>query len=153
MVLNNKNMHINSIIKKVEELRYKIEGIDDEKIKEIEKYYDVTLPLDYKFFLEKMGKTGDKFLRGEDCFYDRIFELREYANDLLADDNSQFKLKKEHFVFYSHQGYIFAFFDTSLIENSPIYYYFEGDLEPKIKYDSLASFLDDYLKNHLNIVK
>lgn len=146
-------MHINSIITRIEELGYKTEGIDNEKIKKIEKYYDVSLPLDYKIFLEKMGQSGDKFLRGEDCFYDRIFELREYANELLADDNSQFKFKKEHFVFYSHQGYIFAFFDTSLNENSPIYYYFEGNLEPKIKYDSLASFLEDYLNNHLKIAK
>ncbi|MEO6175600.1 MAG: SMI1/KNR4 family protein [Flavobacterium circumlabens] len=146
-------MNINKTLRKVEELGYKIEGLDNEKIRAIEKYYDVCLPLDYKLFLEKMGKTGDKFLRGEDCFYDRILELREYANDLLADDNSQFKLKKEHFVFYSHQGYIFAFFDTSIEENPPIYYYFEGDLEPKIKYDSLSSFLEEKLDNHILYVK
>ncbi|MGV7108067.1 SMI1/KNR4 family protein [Flavobacterium sp. U410] len=138
-------MSIIRIIKKIEELGYKIEGINEEEINAIEKYYNVYLPSDYKFFLNKMGKTGGGFLRGEDCFYDRIFELREYANELLSDDNSEFKLRKEHFVFYSHQGYIFAFLDTLLKENSPIYYYFEGDLEPKIKYDSLASFLEDNL--------
>jgi hypothetical protein len=142
-------MYINSVIKKIEDFDYKIEGIDNEKIREIEKYYGVSLPLDYKIFLKKMGKTADKFLRGEDCFYDRIFELREYANDLLADDNSQFKLKKDHFVFYSHQGYIFAFFDSSIQENTPIYYYLEGDLEPNIKYDSLSDFLEEQLKNHI----
>lgn len=146
-------MNINNILKKIEDLGYKIEGIDNEKIKEIERYYNVALPLDYKIFLSKMGKTGDKFLRGEDCFYDRIFELREYANELLVDDNSEFKLKEEHFVFYSHQGYIFAFFDTSLEENPPIYYYFEGDLEPKIKYDSLTSFLEEQFDNHISYLK
>ncbi|WP_165763238.1 SMI1/KNR4 family protein [Flavobacterium sp. AJR] len=144
---------MDSIIKRIEELGYKIEGLDNEKIKAIENYYKVSLPLEYKLFLEKMGKTGDKFLRGEHCFYDRIFELREYANELLEDDNSEFKLKKEHFVFYSHQGYIFAFFDTSLEENPPIYYYFEGDLEPKIKYDSLSSFLEEQLENHILYLK
>lgn len=146
-------MNINKLIQTIKNLGNRIEGIDSDKIVEIEQFYNVSLPQDYKYFLKHMGKTGDKFLRGEDCFYNRIFELKEYANELLAEDNSQFKFKEEHFVFYSHQGYIFAFFDTSLSENPPIYYYFEGDLEPKVKYDCLASFLEDYLKNHLNIVK
>lgn len=146
-------MKINELIQTIKDLGNNIEGIDSDKITKIERFYNVSLPQDYKYFLENMGKTGDKFLRGEDCFYDRIFELKGYANELLADDNSQFKFKKEHFVFYSHQGYIFAFFDTSLIDKLPIYYYYEGDLEPKIKYDSLASFLQDYLNNHINIAK
>lgn len=142
-------MDSKNIIKRIKSLGHKIEGIDNETIKEIEKFYDVSLPLDYKIFLEEMGKTGDKFLRGVDCFHDRIFELRDYANELLVDDKSPFKLKKEHFVFYSHQGYIFAFFDTSSNANPPIYYYFEGDLEPKIKYDSFSSFLEEQLKSHI----
>jgi hypothetical protein len=146
-------MNVDNIIKRIEDFGYKIEGIDNQRISEIEKYYNVSLPVEYKIFLEKIGKTADKFLRGEDCFYDRIFELRGYANELLVDDNSEFKLKKEHFVFYSHQGYIFAYFDTSLEGNPPIYYYFEGDLEPKIKYDSFSNFLEKQFDSHILYLK
>ncbi|SHI37608.1 SMI1/KNR4 family protein [Flavobacterium terrae] len=139
-------MMIIEIINKIEKLGYKLEGLDDNQINNIESYYDVTLPNDYKFFLKKMGKSGGGILRGEDCFYDRVFELREYANELLKDDNSSFEFKKEHFVFFSHQGYIFAFIDTTILNDSPIYYYFEGDLEPQIKYNYLACFLEEYIK-------
>jgi hypothetical protein len=102
--------------------------------------------------LKKIGKTGDKFLRGEDCFIDRIFELREYAIELLKEDTSDFNLKKEYFVFYSHQGYIFAFFNT-LEENPPIYLYHEGEIEPKVIYNSFAIFLEELLNEHIKITR
>lgn len=102
-------------------------------------------PLDYKQFLTELGEDGDGFMRGSDCFFDRIFELREYAKELLKDDNSPFILKKEHFVFYVHQGYIFMFIDLNYPDNSPVYAYFEGDMKPIVKFSSLSSFYESCL--------
>ena len=118
-------------------------GLDITQIGKIEKFYDLQLPMKYKYFLESMGYYGGGFLKGEDCFYDRIFELREYALELLIEDNSDFILSKEHFVFYFHQGYIFAFFDTSNTSDGSIFYYFEGDISPSIKYKSFEKFLNE----------
>lgn len=78
---------------------------------------------------------------GEDCFYDRIFELREYAEELLSDDGSNFRLKPSHFVFYCHQGYIFRFFDTAEGDDPQIYFYFERDMIPKVEYSNFREFL------------
>lgn len=77
-------------------------------------------------------------------FFDRILELRDYAKELLEEDESAFELKPEYFVFYSHQGYIFAYFDTSNDNNDiSIYSYSEGDLIPSKKHDSIIEFFKD----------
>lgn len=133
------------VIKKIKNRGFDLKGISLDQIKKIENFYDIELPNDYKLFLKEMGYSAGEFLIGEDCFYDRIFELREYAEDLLIEDETDFRLKPEHFVFFSHQGYIFSFFDTSQT-NPKIYYYHEGDMEPTIKYNSLECFLENYLK-------
>lgn len=135
-------MEIKKHIEILKNKGYKLKGLDIGKIQEIESYFDVSLPADYVLFLKEMGLSGGDFVKGSDCFYDRIFDLRGYAQELLEEDNSNFKLKKEHFVFFSHQGYSFAFFDSSL-DNPPIYYYFEEDMEPHIKYPSFASFIEE----------
>lgn len=137
-----------NLLKEIKSIGYNLNGLTSTQIREIEDFYNVKLPKEYIYFLKSMGKDGGGFLRGEDVFIDRIFELREYANDLLTEDESDFILKPEHFVFYSHQGYIFAFFDTlNYDEDSSIYFYFEGDLKPTVKYKSFKHFLKDRVKS------
>ncbi|WP_298892459.1 SMI1/KNR4 family protein [uncultured Psychroserpens sp.] len=140
---------MNKIIEIIKKNVSNLKGLNSCQIKKIEQFYNVQLPKEYKIFLSEMGYDAGDFMRGEDCFYDRIFELREYATDLLEEDGSDFKLEQEHYVFYSHQGYIFAFFDTSK-DNSEIYYYTEGDMHPTIKYSNFESFLKDYYENMQN---
>lgn len=124
---------------------YKLKGLSEPQIKKIENYYGITLPIDYKIFLTELGEDGDGFMRGSDCFFDRLFELREYAKELLNDDNSEFSLQKEHFVFHVHQGYIFMFIDLNFKENSPVYGYYEGDKIPSKKFNSLEDFYNSSL--------
>lgn len=138
-------METKKLIEILKNRGYKLKGLDAEKISGIEAYFSISFPVDYFLFLKEMGLDGGGFLKGSDCFYDRIYDLRSYAEELLEEDNSNFKLKKEDFVFYSHQGYIFAFFDSSQ-ENPPIYYYVEGALEPSIKHPSFASFLEENIQ-------
>lgn len=137
---------MNEIIKELKMKGFNIEGLNSFQIKKIEDFYKVNLPEDYKYFLKSMGLNGGGFMRGEDCFYDRIFELRNYATELLEEDRSNFKLKPTHFIFYNHQGYIFAFFDTADNNtDSSIYYYFEGDLIPSKRHESFLAFFRERL--------
>lgn len=129
----------------LKERRYKLKGLTEKQIKKIEKHYNITLPIDYKEFLSELGNDGGGFMIGSDCFYDNIFELKEYAEELLKDDNSEFVLQKEHFVFTIHQGYIFMFIDLKYAENSPVYGYYEGDMKPAIKFSSLSDFYKSLL--------
>jgi hypothetical protein len=131
---------------KLIELNFRIEGIGEYEIQKIESYYSVNLPFYYKYFLSFMGKSGGAFMRGESIFYDSLFDLKEGLIELIQEDNSPFELNENHFVFYSHQGYVFAFFDVSL-KISPIFIYSEEILEPYIKYESLDHFLNEYLEN------
>lgn len=137
---------MDEIIRELKLRGYKLHGLSSDQIEKVEKFYKVSLPESYKYFLFSMGLDGGGFMKGSDCFYDRILELREYATDLLEEDQSSFKLKPEHYVFYVHQGYIFAYFDTSNNNMNPaIYYYYEGDLSPQKKYNSLKDFFIEYL--------
>ncbi len=137
------------LINKLRELGIVLKGLKDDKINEIEKYYGVKLPSDYRLFLKEMGISAGDYLRGEDCFFNRIFELREAAEELLEEDNSSFRLNSEHFVFYVHQGYIFAFIDSAKGNSSPVYFYFEGDLEPTVKFRSLVEFMEERFESML----
>ena len=132
-------------IEKLKHKGYKIKGINESQIEKIENYYKVRLPIDYKQFLRNLGADGGGFMIGSDCFYDTIFNLREYAEELLKDDNSNFILEKNHFVFHVHQGYIFMFIDLTFEENSPVYGYCEGDLQPSIKFNSLKAFYESLI--------
>ncbi len=137
------------LIEKLKISGYDIKGLNDIEISNIEDYFNVSLPQNYKEFLRFIGKSGGEFLRGEDCFYDRIYELREYAEDLLKEDESDFELKKEYFIFYCHQGYIFAYFDTLKGNESPVYLYREGNLKPENYSENFLSFLNEKYEEHL----
>ncbi|MCO6148212.1 SMI1/KNR4 family protein [Flavobacterium sp. NRK1] len=134
-------------IEKLKDRGYKFKGLNEVQIEKIEDYYKVKLPTDYKKFLRNLGADGDGFMIGSDCFYDTIFSLREYAEELLKDDNSDFILEKNHFVFHVHQGYIFMFIDLTFEENSPVYGYYEGDLEPSLKFNSLKAFYESSISD------
>ncbi|EDO57344.1 hypothetical protein CLOL250_02154 [Clostridium sp. L2-50] len=48
--------------------------------------------------------TGGQFMRGDSCFMNEIFYLKEGANELLIENNSKNTLLDEDFVFWMSQG-------------------------------------------------
>lgn len=140
---------MDEILKSIKYRGFDMKGLSSFQVDEIEKFHEVKLPENYKHLLMSMGLDGGGFMKGEDFFYDRIFELKDYASELLEEDESRFSLKASHFVFYSHQGYIFAYFDTFENNIDPsIYYYVEGDLIPSRKYNSLEEFLKEKIDSY-----
>lgn len=118
-------MTVQEIATILENKGLKLKGCSPKEINEIESFYGVKLPITYVNFLERMGKGAGTYLEGSSVFYDEIFELREWATELLSENNFK-SLPKDGFVFYMHQGYQFAFFYLFDGEDPPVYYYYEG---------------------------
>jgi hypothetical protein len=89
------------------------------------------LPAAYCEFLLWMGHGGaGPFMRGDDCFYQHLAGLREYATDLLLENGVKEPLPDNAFVFFMHDGYVFCFFDRAAGDDPPVYRFLEGDTDP-----------------------
>jgi len=110
----------------------------------------------YIAFLLLCGKNMDRkpgnsrgYLVGNDVFIDdlKLNNNEEGLIGLLQEDESLLTLPEKAFVFYGHQGYIYAFFKLNEGDNPPVYGYeegYEGASFPKIA-DSLSSFYERYI--------
>ena len=129
-----------------------IQGCSNEEIEYLENYTTHPLPETYKQFLIHMGHGAGKFFEGTDIFYKTIFENRIAANELLEEDQSNFKLAETDFVFASHQGYQFMYF--SLCENADpsVYYYIEGAKLPHKKWERFSEFLIQSVEDYVNLI-
>jgi hypothetical protein len=114
------------------------------ELKKIENNYNFNLPKVYKQFYLKCGKSIPTNLIGTDLV-NEYKGLNEWANELLEEDKSEFKIEKDDFVFMMHQGYLFWFFKVNGKENPMVYGYYEGSLKPDKK-----SPLNEFLKEYMN---
>lgn len=93
-----------------------------------------------------MGKGADKYMRGSDVFFDHIFELQGWGEELVRENNFN-DLPANSFVFWMHQGYQMAFFMLTEGDNPPIYFYGEGTGQSDFdKKGSLVEFFEIQLK-------
>jgi hypothetical protein len=140
-------MNINELEKYLHQKGFKVKGCSSLAINRIETFFGVNLPLAYKEFLHFMGKDGGAFMKGTSAFYDEIFSLREGLIDLLEDSDDSKKLPDNTFVFWSHQGYQYAFFYLNEGDNPPVYFYYENDgrKEFEKKESSFTNFLEKQL--------
>lgn len=121
-----------------------LKGCSKVDVQKLESYFNVCLPDVYKIFLFSMGHDAGKFMRGTSAFYKELFILREDLKDML--DEQGIALPDETFVFWSHQGYQFAFFYTNNGDNPPIYFYREGEAAIKKVANGLTDFLTGELR-------
>ena len=126
-----------------------IRGCTAKEIETLEKQSGVKLPESYKGFLARFGKQAGQFFTGEDCFYDRLRNLRADAEFLLKENNEPFTLPQDIFVFSMHQGYEFLFFSTNAGDNPPVAQYVEGQGPPQIVWSKFTDFLIDAINQHV----
>lgn len=107
-----------------------------------------SLPMDYRQFLLAMGKKAGRFMQGTDFFYPEILSLKKEAIDLLIENEEDFSLPEEAFVFSMHQGYEFLFFKLNNEDNYAIYQYIEGEGNPKKAWNSFNDFIIDSLNQY-----
>ena len=112
------------------------------KLNELEKKLNLTFPLIYKKFYLECQKSIPKTMIGTDLYHDKN-ELKEWALELLKEDNAENFLTEKDFVFMMHQGYIFWYFKANGDENPNVYFYREMSLKPD-RLTDLKIFLSDY---------
>jgi len=100
------------------------------------------LPLTYLEFMYKAG-NGAEFLAGTDYSMKYILELKEWAVELLGENNYSEKLTDNQFVFMMHQGYMFWYFNLDEGDDPPVFLYDESlDIsEFKKVSDTFSKFL------------
>jgi len=96
-----------------------------EEVKDVESFYKVSLPAIYKEFLLSMGKQASGYMTGSYVYYNCVFELRQMAERIIVESKLS-SLNPEDFVFWSHQGYIFAYFKINAGENPLVNIVYEG---------------------------
>jgi hypothetical protein len=119
-------------------------GCSDEEVRRLESHVGLKLPSSYREFLSAMGHRAGSFLRGTDCFYKRLWKLREWAEEILTENGVDFRWPDDAFVFYMHQGYIFHFFKTSAGDDPLVFGFKETNEQHKQvrqSHETFSSFL------------
>lgn len=113
------------------------------------------LPQAYIEFMSVMGNgTDGKFMGGDSCFMNEIYDLRQGAFELLEENESENTLTDEDFVFWMSQGCMFCFFKLNEGDNPPVYFYNEDGEDEYIKVaNSLTEFLINRLEMNENLFK
>ena len=115
------------------------------KLKELERELNLTFPSIYKKFFLECLKTIPKGMVGTDLYHNKN-ELKDWAVELLEEDNAENFLTDNDFVFMMHQGSMFWSFTADGTDNSSVYYYREMSLIPD-KLTDLKTFLSEYPLN------
>ncbi len=97
-----------------------------------------------------MGHGAGKFLRGSDCFFKNLPYLKEWAIELLQENNFAEPLPDDAFVFFMHQGYQFSFFRLLEGDDPPTYSYSEGTNQTSFikSHERFSEFLTTEVKVH-----
>ena len=103
-------------------------GCTDLEISKLEAKIGNPLPGAYKFYLQLMGRDHKGVMVGTDCFLTDIESNNEYLPELLEENNlSDYALPENYIAFFSHGGYMMAWFAIPNQDDDPqVTYYFEG---------------------------
>lgn len=82
------------------------------------------LPQAYRQFLLWMGHGAGSFWRGTHCFYKHLGDIQNWAVELLEEKRFPQQIPSDAFVFWMHQGYMFAFFRLLEGDDPPVYFYY-----------------------------
>ena len=118
-----------------------LQGCSNEEIESLEAKLSIRLPTCYKDFLSIMGRCAGKFMVGTDYSFDKLPGFREAAERMMTENNVTSKMPDTAFVFVSHQGYTFLFFDICSSNDPPVFMYTENESEPKQIADTFSGWL------------
>lgn len=131
-----------------------IKSCTQEEIERIELKLKIRLPKIYKDFLLICGHRAGIFFRGTDMFYNDLLNIQGWAKELFRENKVSFTLSSDVFVFSMHQGYQFMYFHTKLHDDDPpVYYYIEGQKEPKKINEHFSRFILESLRQHIDFLK
>lgn len=112
----------------------------------VKEKFNTNLPKTYIRFLELMGRGAGSFMEGSSVFTDELFDLREGVEELIVIHKLK-PLPQNAFVFWMHQGYQAAFFETNDGDDPPVYFYTEG--HSMTEFSLLDKTLTDFFTRQL----
>ncbi|WP_338793947.1 SMI1/KNR4 family protein [Bernardetia sp. MNP-M8] len=135
--------YITSLVEVLKSKGENFKPLNQKKINNLQKKYDIILPKAYIEFLSVMGKGANRFMLGSSVFYPELFELQEWGKE-LAEENNISEFPKNAFIFWMHQGYQMAYFLLDSSPNHTVYYFSEINTEWK-RVNSFTKFLEQQL--------
>jgi hypothetical protein len=94
-------------------------GASEEDIAALESRIGLRLPEAYRQYLLWMGRDFNGIFRGSNWFIFDLESNREVLSGLLEEVGSQYPMATSHIVFFTHQGYMAAWFDTAGSQADP----------------------------------
>lgn len=111
-------------------------GCTADEVSRLESEFQVILPDDYKYFLEKCGRKLDGYLVGTDWHYGELHDNQVAARELLQEVNAP-EMPKGSLAFSMHQGYSFFY-----LNNEGVFFYLEGRKQSERQFESFAEFFE-----------
>jgi SMI1 / KNR4 family (SUKH-1) len=128
--------------KKLQDRYGKPVGCNQEEIANLERDLGFFIPAAYKDFLLWMGNDKNGFFRGSEIFCSDVVENRQTLYELLEHNQISLSLPSKLLVFFSHQGYMAAWFDAGLDNpDPPTSFFAESDSGELITYEKFSDFL------------
>ncbi|TMV50639.1 SMI1/KNR4 family protein [Paenibacillus mesophilus] len=147
---------VNSLIQSGIAKPNEIEGFTELEVEQCEQAIGFHLPHQYREFLLSVGHKAGLLFQGTDVLFQNVeglLELRKAADDLLNENEEDFNLPSDAFVYSMHQGYEFNYFIVSEGNNPPVYQYVEGDGPPVLVWDSFSTFLKKSINSCAQSIK
>lgn len=147
---------INELMEKLEQKNICMERSTEEQMEELCSIVKgKNLPKAYIEFMSVMGNgTEGRYMGGDSCFMDEIYDLKQGAVELLEENESINMLTDDDFVFWMSQGCMFCFFKLTEGDNPPVYFYNESGEDKFIKVaESIVEFLINRLEMNKDLFK
>lgn len=104
-------------------------GCSVEAIDALEARVGSRLPGAYRDFLLWMGDDKDGVFRGSEWFASDVAENTAYVPELLRENGLGWRPDRPVLAFFSHQGYMLAWFELPATEDDPRCYFFSEGSE------------------------
>lgn len=123
------------------------DGCSQAEVTQYERLKDLVFPTSYKQFLLWMGKDFDGVFKGSEWFLRDVYENTQCLDEFLQGNNLVIEHKGRPICFFSHQGYMSAWFYLTTDLGDPACYFFsEADKNNSlVKYDTFSDFLQEEL--------
>ena len=127
-------------------------GLTEAALLVLEERLEVSFPAAYRQYLLWMGMDKNGVLRGSEWFADDLSDNQDFLTELLAENEVTGASTGKKVCFFSHQGYMAAWFLADASELDPFCeFYSEADAHPSVK--KVGRFSDFLLKELSGIVE
>ncbi|MFP4346090.1 MAG: SMI1/KNR4 family protein [Anaerolineales bacterium] len=153
--MNGAGVYLAEVKERFSSLDYPVSPCSEEEIAALESRLGFSLPVAYREFLAWMGRRAEGFMVGTDFYYAELWDAREYAVELLRENDAPEALPKDAVIILLHQGYTFAFIRAGEGDDPPVYFYTESQNDDRFTRVSphYSDYLQSLLERHLDYVK